>query len=177
MIQMIFTKGTYMSATVIAPAVLDAALRRGFSDAGTRLKPSALMSDIIISLSALGITATLQDGILCLQQGASAPMNTALALKSFSQKPEHLGYFVQEGAHPSEWSQAKKIQFLADHPEDGDRLYAQLLHAPKLAPALRTLDANMDRESYIHGLTSAEKRQFINEFGIAGVEKVMRGRK
>lgn len=154
-------------ATIAVSASVDSALRMAFSQASVRVKPETLMSSVIAALEGLGLTVKVEDGVLCMTQGATE-MNPILALRNFSKKPEFQQFFVQEGQHPSQWSKEKKIAFLRDHT---DEEYRALLQSPVLESGLRVLDPNMPASQY-KLLTRQEKMQFISAFGESAVRKI-----
>jgi len=149
-------------------AQVDSALRRGFSEASVRLDPETRITDVLASLETLGITATIQDGVLLLAQGQTQ-MNTSLALRSFSQRPEFAKFFVQEGQHPYQWSKEKKLDYLSKHSAEE---YRALVQRPVLEAGLKVLDPNMSRKDY-ESLTRQERIQFIREYGANAVSNVM----
>jgi len=148
------------AATIGVTAGIDSALRRAFSEASVRVAPDTRMTDIIAALTALGITATIEDAVLVLRQGETN-FNTSLALRNFAKRPEHAKFFVSEGAHPKAWSDKKKIEYLRTHT---DAEYRALLQSPVLEAGVKVLDPNMSRKDY-EGLTRAERIAFISEFG------------
>jgi hypothetical protein len=117
-----------MTATIAVTASVDSALRRAFSEASVRLLPTARMSSLIAALQGLGIEVGVEDNVLVLKQGQTE-FNTSLALRSFSAKPEVAEFFVQEGAHPRQWTREKTLKYLATHSEAE---YRALLQAPAL---------------------------------------------
>lgn len=149
-----------MPAMIGTTARIDSVLRRAFSEASVRLRPDAKVTDIVEALKLMGIAVEVQDGVLVLQQGATS-FNTSLALRNFAKRPEHEKFFVQEGAHPSQWSTERKIEFLRTH---SDEEFRNLLQTPVLNAGIRTMDPNMSRKDYSN-LTRAEKIMFIREYG------------
>jgi uncharacterized protein YfaS (alpha-2-macroglobulin family) len=157
-----------MSATIAVSASVDSALRRAFSEASVRLQSDALMSSLIAALEGLGIKVEITDGILCLSQGATQ-MNTSLALRNFSKRPEHAAFFVIDGAHPSQWSKERKIEYLKAHT---DEQYRALIQSPVLDAGVKTMDPNMSRADYSN-LTRSEKIAFLREFGSDAASRIM----
>lgn len=156
-----------MAATIAVSASVDSALRRAFSEASVRLQPTALMSSVIAALEGLGIKVEITDGVLCLSQGATQ-MNTSLALRNFAKRPEFAGFFVIDGAHPSQWSTERKIEYLRTH---SDEDFRNLLQQPVLESGIRALDPNMSRKDYAN-LTRAERMAFIREFSDDAVRRI-----
>jgi hypothetical protein len=156
------------AATLGTTAAVDAALRRGFSEASVRVAPEARMTDIVAALGAMGVTVELQDGVLVLAQSGTE-MHTTKALRNFSQRPEHANFFVQEGAHPSQWSTKKKVEFLSAHTDDE---YRALVQSPVLEAGIRVLDPNMAKADYLN-LTRAERVRFITEYGDDAVRHIL----
>jgi hypothetical protein len=156
------------TATIGITGELDSALRRGFSDAGVRLQPETKTSEIVAALTTLGLTIEIQDGILLLQQG-STQMNTSLALRNFSTRPEHAKFFVLRGDHPSSWSKEDKVKYLRTHSADE---YARLCRSQALDPGIKVLDPNMSAKDY-RQLTRQERMQFIALYGADAVSRVM----
>jgi hypothetical protein len=109
-----------------------------------------------------------EDNVLVMRQGATE-FNTALALRSFSQKPEFAEFFVVEGAHPSQWSTTKRIEYLRTHSDDQ---YRALLQAPVLQAGIRTMDPNMAKTDY-KNLTRSEKIAFLREYGSDAAARIM----
>jgi len=156
-----------MPATISISSSIDSALRMAFSQASVRVKPETLMSSVIAALQGLGIKVEITDGVLCLAQGETQ-MNTSLALRNFSKKPEYAAFFVIEGQHPAQWSREKKIEFLRNH---SDEEYRKLVQEPVLAPNVSCLDPNMPASQY-KLLTRQEKMQFISAFGESAVRRL-----
>lgn len=157
------------SAVIGVSSSIDGALRRAFSEASVRVHPDARMTDIIAALTALGIIVSIEDGVLVMSQGATQ-MNTSLALRNFSKRPENAAYFVLANAHPKTWSHEQKIAYLRTHSEAE---YRALFQQPVLEAGVKVLDPNMARKDY-EGLTRKEKISFISEFGIDAVSRIMR---
>jgi hypothetical protein len=126
------------------------------------------MSSLIAALQGLGIEVGVEDGVLVMRQGTTE-FNTSLALRNFSQKGEFAEFFVVEGAHPSQWSTTKRIEYLRTHSDDQ---YRALLQAPALEAGIKVLDPNMPKNDYVR-LTRAEKVQFIREFGDEAARRIM----
>jgi len=160
-----------METAIGIAAGIDSALRRGFSEASVRVAPHTRMTDIVASLEQLGITVTITEGVLLLAQGVTQ-MNTALALRSFAARPENAKYFVQEGAHPSQWSREKKIEYLSTHTDDE---YRALIQSPALEADIRVLDPNMKKADYLN-LTRHEKMLFVDTYGPDAVGRVLAGK-
>lgn len=159
-----------MSAAAIGVSgAIDSALRRGFSEASVRLQPEAKISDIVTGLSTLGVTVTVEDGLLTLRQG-DTEMVPAKALRTLTTKPEFQKFFVVDGQHPSTWSTRTKIEYLRTHSDDDFR---RLIQAPVLEAGVRVLDPNMEKSAYL-ALTRKEKMQFISEYGDEAVRQIMR---
>lgn len=156
------------TATITVGAALDSALRREFSNASIRLRPETRMTDVIASLSKMGVVAELQDDVLVLRQERTQ-MHTTLALRTWAKMKEHEQFIVVEGQHPYQWSREKKIEFLRTHSDDE---YRALIQQPVLDSGVKVLDANMSREDYDR-LTTKEKVLFVKTFGEAGVRRVM----
>ena len=95
-------------------------------------------------------------------------MHTGKALRSLATRAEFKDFFVQEGAHPSTWTQQKKIEFLRTHTEEE---YRAALQAPVLEAGLKTMDPNMTRTAY-ENLTRAERMAFIREYGSNAVGRI-----
>lgn len=157
-----------MPATVGVSSSIDSALRRAFSEASVRLQPETKISDVVAALGTMGIGVEVQDGVLVLQQGSTS-FNTALALRNFAKRPEHENFFVQDGAHPSQWSKEKKIEFLRTHT---DEEYRTMIQSPVLEAGVKTMDPNMSRADY-KNLTRAEKIAFLREFGSDAAARIM----
>ena len=157
-----------MPAAIAVSATVDSALRRAFSEASVRLQPDALMSSLIAALEGLGIKVEITDGVLCLSQGQTQ-MNTSLALRNFSKRPENVAFFVIDGAHPSQWSKERKIEYLSTHT---DEQYRALIQSPVLDAGVRTMDPNMSRKDYSN-LTRSEKIAFLREFGSDAASRIM----
>ena len=156
------------TATIGTSAAIDSALRRAFSDSSVRLQPTARITDIIGALEQMGVTASVQDGLLVLRQG-STEMSTNRALRSLTTRPEFAQFFVLSTADPKTWTVKQKAEYLRTHSADE---YGKLCSQPVIESGLRVLDANMSRSDYAK-LTTAEKMQFISEFGVDGVIRVM----
>ena len=156
------------TATITVGAGLDSALRREFSNASIRLAPDARMTDIIAALQSMGVTASLTDGVVVLDQ-AGTQMHTTLALRNFAKMPQHERFIVKQGQHPRTWTTKEKSEYIS---KNGLEKYEQLISGPVLDAGVRVLDANMDRQSY-ENLTTRERVQFIREFGEEGVRRVM----
>jgi hypothetical protein len=109
-----------------------------------------------------------QDGVLVLSQ-LGTEMHTIKALRTFASKPENAKFFVIDGAHPSQWSTKKKIEYLSDHTDDEFRA---LVQSPVLEAGIRTLDPNMSAADY-KKLTRSEKIAFIAEYGDLAVSRVI----
>jgi hypothetical protein len=157
-----------MSATIAVSASVDSALRRAFSEASVRLQPDCKMTDVIDALKAMGIGVEVQDGVLVLQQGSTS-FNTSLALRNFSKRPENVAFFVVDGAHPSQWSKERKIEYLRTHT---DEQYRALIQSPVLDAGVKTMDPNMSRADYSN-LTRSEKIAFLREFGSDAASRIM----
>jgi len=127
-----------------------------------------MISNVLAALTALGITATIEDSVLVLRQGETN-FNTSLALRNFSKRPEYKDFFVQEGQHPSTWSQEQKIAYLRNHSEEE---YRRLIQSPVLEAGIKTMDPNMSRKDYSN-LTRAEKIAFLREFGSDAAGRIM----
>lgn len=155
------------TATLGVSRSIDGAVRRAFSEASVRVHPDARMTDIIAALTALGVTVEITDGVLVLRQGETQ-MNTTLALRNFSKRPESEKFFVLAGAHPKTWSHEQKVAYLRTHSESE---YRALIQAPVLEAGIRTMDPNMSKSDYMQ-LTRGEKIQFIREFGDGAVSKI-----
>jgi hypothetical protein len=149
-------------------AQIDSALRRGFSEASVRVHPDTKMTDIVAALATMDIVTEIQDDTLVLRQDRTM-MHTVLALRNFAKQPEHAAFFVQDGAHPSTWSTAKKIEYLSTHSDDE---YRALIQSPVLEAGVRVLDPNMSKADYLN-LTRLEKTRFISEYGPDAVSRVM----
>jgi hypothetical protein len=126
------------------------------------------MSSLIAALQGLGIEVGVEDNVLVLKQGQTE-FNTSLALRSFSAKPEVAEFFVQEGAHPRQWTREKTLKYLATHSEAE---YRALLQAPALEAGVKTLDPNMSRADYLN-LTRSEKIAFLREYGSDAAARIM----
>jgi len=159
-----------MPATIGMSRELDAAIRKGFSDARIRLTPDAKLAEITAALEAMGVQCSVQDGFLVLAQSGTL-LHTEMSLKSFAGRPEHARFFILEGSHPSTWSTSRKSKYIA---ENGLAAYEKLLYQPK-QHGIGVLSMDLTREQYL-SLTTAEKTAFIREFGSEGVGRVM-GRK
>jgi hypothetical protein len=157
-----------MSTALGTTAQIDSALRRAFSEASVRVAPDARTTDIVAALGTLGITAEVTDGVLVLSQGETS-FNTSLALRNFAKRPEHAGFFILDGAHPAQWSNKKKIEYLSTHSDDEFRA---LVQSPVLEAGVRVLDANMSKSDY-QNLTRREKVQFIREYGDGAVGRIL----
>ena len=145
----------------------DSALRRAFSDASVRLQPTTRITDIVAALETLGVTATVEDGLLVLKQG-STEMSTNRALRYFAARPEHSSFFVLTTADPKTWTVGQKTEYLRTHSAEE---FGRLCLQPVLDAGIKTLDANMSRADYSK-LTRAEKQAFIREYGDEGVSRV-----
>lgn len=156
-----------MPATIGISSSVDSALRKGFSEASVRPKPDAQMSALVAALENMGVTVSVEDGLLVLAQGATT-MHTGKALRTLATKPEFKDFFVQEGQHPSTWTTEKKIEYLRAH---SDTEYGKLCATPVLESGLRTLDPNMSKTDY-ENLTRAERIQFIREYGSDAVGRI-----
>jgi hypothetical protein len=159
------------TATLGTSGAIDSALRRAFSEASVRLQPDTKISDIVAALAALGVTASVQDGVLILAQGETT-MHTVLALRGFASKPENAKFFVLSGQHPKTWSHKEKVEYLKTHSDDD---YRKLVQQPVLEAGVKTLDPNMSKSEYAL-LTRAERVAFIREFGDGAVSHIL-GRK
>ena len=157
-----------MSTVLGTTGAIDSALRRAFSEASVRVAPDARTTDIIAALAALGVTATVQDGVLILAQGETT-MHTVLALRGFASKPENAKFFVVAGQHPATWSRRQKVEYLASH---SDEDYRRLIQTPALEAGVRVLDPNMSKSEYAL-LTRAERVSFIREFGDGAVSHIL----
>lgn len=157
-----------MPATIAVTASVDSALRRAFSEASVRLQPDALMSSLIAALEGLGIKVEITDGILCMSQGQTQ-MNTALALRNFSKRPEYAQFFVLENDHPKTWTVQRRMKYIA---ENGDAKYRALWQAPALEAGIKVLDPNMSRADYSN-LTRQEKIAFLREYGSDAASRIM----
>lgn len=160
-----------MATQVTVNAALDSALRRGLSEAGARPKPETTMTQIVEALAATGVTAELLDGILVLRQ-EQTQFNVAMALKGFAAKPENVRFFVTENDNPKNWTPEMRTKYIR---ENGPDAWARLANGKPLQPAVKVLDRNMGRADYAQ-LTRQEKLDFIREFGVSAVEKIL-GRK
>jgi hypothetical protein len=156
-----------MSATIGMSRELDAAIRKGFSDARVRLAPDVKLGDIVKALEAMGVQCSVQDSFLILSQG-STMLHTELSLKTFATKPENAKFFVLEGSHPSTWSTSTKTKWIAEHSADE---YAKLLRQPR-EPGIGVLSLDLTRAQYL-SLTREEKLDFVRNFGSDGVSRVM----
>lgn len=161
-----------MATQLGTTAAIDAALRRGFSEASVRVAPTTKMTDIVAALAAMGIITEIQDGTLVLRQDQTM-MHTVLSLRNFAKMPEHAKFFVQDGAHPSTWSMAKKIEYLSEHSDDE---YRALVQSPVLEAGIRVLDPNLSKTDYLN-LTRQEKVQFVAAYGADAVGRAMSKKK
>jgi hypothetical protein len=155
------------TATLAISAELDSAFRRAFSEAGVKLQPETKTSDIVSALGNMGVSASIQDDVLLLAQGQTQ-MNTSLALRSFSTKPENAKFFILETVDPRTWRTAKKIEYIAKH---GEQAYRKLVQTPVLEAGVRVLDPNMGRADY-QNLTRQEKMEFIRQYGDSAVSRI-----
>ena len=149
-------------------AAIDSALRRGFSEASVRLHPDTRITDVVAALAAMGITTEVQDGCLVLRQDQTM-LHTTMSLRNFAKRPEHSKFFVQEGAHPSQWSTQKKVEFLSTHSDDD---YRALVQSPVLEAGVRVLDPNMSKSAY-KNLTRKEKIAFLAEYGEIAAGRIL----
>ena len=156
-----------MTTTIGMSRELDAAIRKGFSDAKVRIAPDAKLGDIVAALEAMGVSVAVEDGFLVMSQSGT-PLHTSLSLKTFASKPEHAKYFILEGSHPSAWSTSTKSRYIKDH---GLAAYERLLRQPK-EHGIGTLSLDLTRAQYL-SLTMAEKQAFIAAYGVEGVQRVM----
>lgn len=156
------------TATLGTSAQIDSALRIAFSEASVRLQPDTKITDVVAALAALGVTASVQDGVLVLAQGETT-MHTVLALRGFASKSENAKFFVLSGAHPKTWSHKQKVEFLATH---SDEDYRRLIQQPVLEAGIKTMDANMSKSDYLN-LTRAEKVAFLREYGLDAAGRIM----
>jgi len=156
------------TAALGVTAGIDSALRKGFSEASVRLAPETRITDVIAALTAMGVSAAVEDGLLVLSQG-DTQMHTGKALRNFAAKPEHTKFFVAEGSHPSQWSQQKKVEYLRTHTDED---YRKLVQSPALEAGVKTMDPNMSKAEYL-ALTRQEKLAFIREFSDKAVSKIM----
>ena len=158
-----------MTTSIGATKTVDSALRRAFSEASIRIHPDTRMTDVIESLTALGIAVTIQDGVLVLSQDTTT-FNTSLALRNFAYKPGNEQYFILETHDPKSWTNERKIAFLKTHTVEE---YGRLCSQPVIEAGIRVLDANMSRADY-ENLTRTEKVAFISEFGADAVSRILR---
>jgi hypothetical protein len=161
-----------MPVTLGITQQLDSALRRGFSEASVRPKQDTQMSAIIAGLEKLGIAVTVEDGLLTLTQGATV-MHTGKALRNLATRDEFKDYFVQQGQHPSTWTQSQKVEYLMKH---SDEQYRALLQQPVLQSNVSVLDPNMPAASY-RQLTRAERMEFIRQYGSDAVTLIFQKEK
>ena len=77
--------------------------------------------------------------------------------------------FVIDGAHPSQWSKERKIEYLSTHT---DEQYRALIQSPVLDAGVKTMDPNMSRKDYSN-LTRSEKIAFLREFGSDAASRIM----
>lgn len=159
------------AATIGISNALDGAFRKACSDAGVRLKPGASISAIIAAFEAMGITSSVDQGLLVLQQGTTF-LHPGLSLRTFASKKENEVHFVTSGSHPSTWEPEQKVAYLRTHTADE---YGKLLRQPVLEPGIRTLSLDMTSDQY-KNLTPEEKVQFVREYGSDGVSRVMRNK-
>ncbi|MGA9810140.1 MAG: hypothetical protein ACLPH5_04600 [Candidatus Sulfotelmatobacter sp.] len=157
-----------MPATIGTTSGLDSALRRAFSEASVRVAPDTRMTDIVTALGVMGVSIEVQDGVLVLQQGATA-FNTSLALRNFSQRPEHAKFFILETLDPKTWTNARKMKYIAEHGQDA---WGKLCCAPVIEAGIKVLDVNMSKHDYM-GLTRSEKIAFLREFGSDAAARIM----
>jgi len=159
-------------ATLGTSQALDSALRRGFSEVSARPKPETTMTQIVEALGALGVTASLDDGLLILKQGDTI-FDSRLCLRGFAAKPENQKFFVTAADDPREWSVKMKSDYITKHGADA---YGKLVHGTPLEPSVRVLDRNMSKKDYL-SLTLREKSAFISEFKADAVTAIMGKRK
>ncbi|MGD1025247.1 MAG: hypothetical protein ABR880_20880 [Candidatus Sulfotelmatobacter sp.] len=156
-----------MPATISVSSSIDSALRKAFSEASVRLQPAALMSSLIAALESLGLTVSMQDGVLVLSQG-STTMHTVLALRELTRKPEFAQFFILSTDDPKTWTTAQKVEYVR---KNGEEAYGKLCCTPVIEAGIKVLDPNMSRKDY-EQLTRFERMNFIREYGDDAVRRI-----
>jgi hypothetical protein len=161
-----------MSTQIVSNAQLDSLLRRGFSEAGARPKPETTMTQVIEALTTLGVTASVDDGLLILKRDNTV-FHTGQCLRGFVARPEFAKFFVTEADDPRNWTNAMKMQFIKEFGADA---WARKSNSTALAPTVKVLDVNMSKADY-ENLTRSERVQFIKEFGADAVSRIFIGKR
>ena len=161
-----------MATSITVGAQLDSALRRGFSEVSARPKPETTMSEVVAALGTLGVTATMDDGLLILKQGDTV-FHTGQCLRGFAARPEFMKLFVTENDNTRVWTNEMKMQYIREHGADQ---WARKANTQALEPAVKVLDRNMSAKDY-ENLTRKERVAFIAEFGADAVSRIFMRRK
>jgi hypothetical protein len=156
-----------MTTTFGITRELDAALRNGFSQVGARIAAGTQMTTVVSALNALGISCEVEDGILSLKDG-TREFNVSQALRSFANKPEHSGLFVNDHCDPKSWSLAQKRDFIAKH---GLAAWEKKISTPVARTDVKPLDPNMPYEDY-ENLSRQERVAFIEAYGDDAVRRI-----